>query len=114
MIKSIKNYHLYILTIQEKINKHNRNRLQNTDFTLICSNCAGGFFYHWLGLKFNSLFMNLCMNNEDFLTAMGNFDEFINGEIIEDYETNSDYPIGIGIHGERLHFMHYIDFQTAI
>lgn len=98
----------------ECINKANRRRLTNHTPTLICSNCTGGVVYHWLGLEFRSPFINLYMDNDDFLTAMENFDEFIDGEITEDRTTDKSYPIGIGIHGERIHFMHYSDFDTAI
>lgn len=99
---------------QNKINEVNRNRLINKTPTLICSNCCGGLIYHWLGLKFQSPFINLYMNNEDFLTAMENFDEFINGEITEDKNSEKIFPVGIGVHGEKIFFMHYPDFLTAI
>lgn len=99
---------------QDKINANNRKRLTNQTPTLICSNCCGGFLYHWLGLKFQSPFINLYMNNEDFLTAMENFDEFINGEIIEDKNSDKEFPVGIGVHGERIYFMHYPNFSSAI
>lgn len=99
---------------QDKINANNRKRLTNQTPTLICSNCCGGLLYHWLGLKFQSPFINLYMNNEDFLTAMENFDEFINGEIIEDKNSDKEFPVGIGVHGERIYFMHYPNFSYAI
>ena len=54
------------------------------------------------------------MSNEDFLTAMENFDEFIEGPIKEDIACGKDYPVGVGVHGERIHFMYYPDFNTAI
>ena len=44
----------------------------------------GGVLYHWLGLKFNSPFINLFMSNNDFLFAMENFDDFLRTPIIED------------------------------
>lgn len=54
------------------------------------------------------------MEKEDFILAMENFDEFINGDIIEDKDSKSSYPIGLGIHGERIHFVHYESFESAI
>lgn len=99
---------------QERINSNNRKLLTNSRPTLICSNCCGGILYHWLGLRFQSPFINLYMDNEDFLTAMENFDEFINGEIVEDKTNDKQFPVGIGVHGEKIYFMHYPDFSTAI
>ncbi len=96
------------------INRANRKRLTNHTPTLICSNCTGGVLYHWLGLEFRSPFINLYMENGDFLTAMENFDEFIAGEIIEDKNSGLNYPVGIAVHGERIHFMHYPDFDNAL
>ena len=99
---------------QARINSYNRRRLTNTNPTLICSNCTGGVLYHWLGLEFRSPFINLYLDNTDFLTALENFDDFINTEIIEDLNSGKDYPVGIGFNGVRIHFMHYPDFKTAI
>ena len=45
---------------------------------------------------------------------MENFDEFIAGEIIEDKNSGLNYPVGIAVHGERIHFMHYPDFDNAL
>lgn len=99
---------------QKIINARNKKRLINLTPSLICSNCTGGMLYHWLGLQFRSPFINLYMDNYDFLTALENFDEFIESEIIEDTKSNYPYPLGIGPHGEKIHFMHYPDFKTAV
>ena len=63
--------------LQERINRKNRSKLTNLSPSLVCSNCTGGFLYHWLGLRFYSPFINLYMTNEDFLTALENWDLFI-------------------------------------
>ena len=89
------------------LNKKNKDRLINSSPTLLCSNCTGGFIYHWLGLKFNSPFINLWMTPEDFVLALENFDEFISTPLICDENSNSDYPIGIGFNGVKIHFLHY-------
>lgn len=99
---------------QNKINERNRNRLINKTPTIICSNCTGGVLYHWLGLKFYSPFINLYMNNEDFILAMENFDNFISTEIIEDINSGKAYPVGSGFGGCKIHFMHYKSFQDAL
>mgnify|MGYP002241443975 FL=1 len=50
--------------LQNNINKKNRKRLYNMKPTIIASNCTGGFIYHWLGLQFQSPFINLYMTPE--------------------------------------------------
>ena len=104
---------LYLRKIQNRINKKNRDRLTNTTPTLICSNCAGGVLYHWLGLEFRSPFINLYMTNADFVRAMENFDVFIETDLVEDIDSGKAYPVGIGYGGVRIHFMHYPNFQEA-
>lgn len=98
---------------QNRINAKNRERLTNRECSIIASNCAGGIIYHWLGIRFNSPFINLYMTNEDFVSAMANFDEFIKTEIVEDKDSNESYPIGIGLNGVKIHFMHYKTFKEA-
>lgn len=99
---------------QNKINLSNRKRLTNFAPTIICSNCTGGVIYHWLGLEFRSPFINLFMDNRDFIVAMNHFDEFISTELIEDLDSNFPYPVGIGAYGVKVHFMHYPDFHSAL
>ena len=99
---------------QNEINFTNRARLKNKDISLICSNCAGGILYHWLGLKFNSPFINLFMTGEDYITALENWQDFLNAEIVEDTSGGETYPVGIGYLGIKLHFMHYVTFDEAI
>lgn len=81
--------------IQDAINKRNRAKLTNYEPTLICSNCLGGFLYHWLGLRFMSPFINLYLTNDDFLLALENWNFFINCQIQEDLESDTSYPVGI-------------------
>ncbi len=106
--------HTWIAWRQRRINKINRKRLTNFNPTLICSNCTGGLLYHWLGLKFYSPFINLYMENLDFIFAMEHFDEFMAHPITEDHNSNKEYPVGVGFGGVRIHFMHYDNFEEAI
>lgn len=104
---------LWLSCIQNIRNQKNRDRLTNDSVSLVCSNCAGGVLYHWLGLKFNSPFINLFMSNNDFLFAMENFDDFLRTPIIEDQGTEKGYPVGIGYGGIKINFMHYLSFIEA-
>ena len=100
--------------LQKRINEKNRRRLRNTNPTIVASNCTGGFLYHWLGLEFRSPFINLYMTPDDFLTALENFDEFINTPIVESDDNRWNYPVGIGAFDTKIHFMHYKTFEDAI
>ena len=88
--------------------------MTNLSPTLVCSNCTGGFLYHWLGLRFRSPFINLYMTNEDFLTALEHWDEFLKADIKEVTDSGYDYPVGKSIEGTRIHFVHYDSFNSAV
>lgn len=100
--------------LQDRMNRKNRARLTNHTPTLICSNCTGGFLYHWLGLRFNSPFINLYLSDTDFVKALQNFDAFIETKIIQDSNSTFSYPVGIGFDGIKIHFMHYESFSKAV
>ncbi len=107
---------IYIKRQQDRINAHNRARLKNFSPTLVCSNCTGGFIYHWLGLKFTSPFINLFLWPKDFVTALENWEEFITSKI-EQVDLGLQYPVGrIITKGGTIdiHFMHYSSFQEAL
>lgn len=95
------------------INKKNRSLLTNCTPTLICSNCTGGFLYHWLGLQFRSPFINLYLTDSDFVKALEHWGEFVKYDIIEDVTSIKNYPVGISCYGIRIHFMHYKTFDEA-
>lgn len=84
---------IYIKRIQNKINFNNRKLLMNLSPTLVCSNCTGGFLYHWLGLKFYSPFINLFLWPKDFIIALENWEEFISSQVIET-KSGLQYPVG--------------------
>lgn len=104
----------YIDQKQRCINKNNRERLTNKNPMLIASNCTGGFLYHWLGLRFRSPFINLHLTPEDFLVALENFDDFMNGPIEQIKDDSLHYPLGQGFQGVKVHFLHYSSFDEAI
>ena len=80
------------------INKANQLRLVNKNMTIISSNCAGCFLYHWLGLEFKSPFINL----------------FLDAIIVEDIQSEKPYLVGIVNSKIRINFMHYKTFDDAI
>lgn len=44
-----------------------KKRIQNRNFSLICSTCVGGIIYHDLGMEFFSPTINMYMSNLDFI-----------------------------------------------
>ena len=102
---------------RSKINMKNRERLRNTDFTIISSNCNGGVLYHDLGLPFRSPFINLWMWPGDFIKYLQNMDYYNSIDDIrflpENLRRGHDYPIGM-IGDLEVHFGHYKNDAEAL
>ena len=94
------------------INKKNRNKLNNTNFTLIVNNCNGTFLYHDLGLKFNSPFINLSLSAEDFIKYLKNISHYMNSNLEFLKNTNTKYPIGL-LDDIKINFVHYETEEIA-
>lgn len=88
------------------INKRNRKRLKNHDFSLIASNCNGGFILHDLGMRFNSPFVNLWMKPKDYIKMLGNLKDYMSQELIFVKEDGIDYPVGM-LKDVKVFFQHY-------
>lgn len=99
--------------LQKRINQRNRSHLLNQTPTLICSNCTGGFLYHWLGLQFRSPFINLYLTPSDFISALSHLREFVNYDFQQLEHNPYPYPVGVGLNGELIHFVHYKTFKQA-
>lgn len=69
-----------------------RHRLKNHDFSIICSNCAGGVISHRLGQKFLSPTVNLWLHQRDFLKLAANLREYLSYEL-EFIDSEYDYPV---------------------
>lgn len=54
-----------------------RHKLQNEDFTILCSNCIGGIIYNRLGMKFLSPTVNMWMSQRDFIKFSTNLRHYI-------------------------------------
>ena len=67
-------------------------RLKNHDFSIICSNCAGGVISHRLGQKFLSPTVNLWLHQRDFLKLAANLREYLSYEL-EFIDSEYDYPV---------------------
>ena len=97
------------------IHCYGRARLKNYEPYIVCNNCMGGLMYHWLKLKFFTPFINCSMKNDDFVTALENFQEFMNYDIVEDEEMTkkSGFPVGRSVCDTRILFIHYESFEHA-
>ncbi len=97
---------------RRSINSKNRKKLKNRDFSLIASNCNGGFLLHDLGMRFNSPFINLWIGCRDFLDIISDLKGYMSEELTFVKEDGIDYPIGC-IRGARIYFKHYQTEEEA-
>lgn len=88
------------------INKRNRKRLKNHDFSLIASNCNGGFILHDLGMRFNSPFVNLWMKPNDYIKMLSDLKGYMSEELTFVKEDGIDYPVGL-LRDVKIYFQHY-------
>lgn len=94
------------LKLREKINLLNREKLKNTSFSVISSNCNGAFILHDLGLRFNSPTVNLFLYPKDFIKFVKNLKHYINLELEFIKKENIEYPVG-KLDDIEIYFMHY-------
>jgi uncharacterized protein (DUF1919 family) len=95
------------------ITKEYKNKLTNKNFSILSSNCIGGYISHDLGLRFNSPTVNLYISTKDFVKFISNIKEYLDNELVFDDSNHSNpYPIGILI-DIKIHFVHYKSFLDA-
>lgn len=97
---------------REKINQNNKDRLNNTDFSVIASNCTGGFILHDLGLQFRSPFVNLYMEPSDFIKYLKKIDYYNSCEFKFEDRSDRPYPVGI-LDDLKVYFVHYKNSEEA-
>ena len=54
--------------LEARINNHFRKKLQNDNFTILCSNCIGGLIYHRLGKQFLTPTQGTYITQTDFVS----------------------------------------------
>lgn len=102
----------YVKWIQSVRNSKNRKRLTNKSPSIISANCIGCLISHWLQLPFNSPFVNLYIEKDEYIELLENFDLFISSTLTEVNDCNVTFPVG-QIIGIKIYFMHYKIFQDA-
>lgn len=79
---------LYIFVYESKL----RIRLHNDNFSIICSNCVGGFIYHRLHKQFLSPTINCWMNQLDFIKFVKKLEYYISLELVF-VKSEMPYPV---------------------
>lgn len=69
-----------------------RSRLRNNNFSIICSNCIGGFIYHRLGLQFLSPTINCFIEPSDFIRFCEHLEYYLSLRL-EFIESDKPYPV---------------------
>jgi len=90
-----------------------RKRLKNKDFSLISDNCNGGCILHDLGLKFNSPFINLWIELNDYIRVLQNLNYYLAIDTKIEFMVNNEYPIGVLGGDVKIHFVHYKSNKDA-
>jgi len=62
--------------------KRRLKKINNTDFSIICNNCWGGYIYRFFGLPYNSPTIGLYIYPKDFIKFLGELEEYLKKEII--------------------------------
>ena len=102
----------FIYTFFNKIKiMYFKNKLKQTEFSIISQNCIGGVFYHDMELRFNTPTINLYFDANDFIKFISNLEYYLSIDIIMRWGT--EYPIGI-LDDLTVQFMHYDTCSDAI
>ena len=99
--------------LRKLINRKNRARLINKDFSLLSSNCIGGFILHDLALKFNSPFINLWMSPGDYIQYLENIEYYQDKTLRFINDNSRPYPVGI-LEDVKIYFQHYKSEEEAL
>lgn len=88
------------------VDRRNRKRLKNKDFSLFSINCTGGCMSHDLGLQFRSPFVNLFLLPEDYLKFLADPKGYL--ALPLEFDTESELPYPVAALGDvTVHFKHY-------
>lgn len=92
-------------------------QLKKNPVSIISDDCWGGKIYNYLGLRFDSPFINFFINNDDFVKLVSNLKSYMSEPLkLEQQETIIDMPIGSLGEGEEkvyLYFNHAYSFEEA-
>ena len=58
-----------------------RERIKNENFSIITSNCCGGWIYHMLGMRFDSPTINIWIDKKQFCRFASNLEYYLSQEL---------------------------------
>lgn len=92
-------------------------QLMQSKVSIIANNCWGGTAYHALGMKFRSPFINMFLNDEDYLRMLDDLQYYLGLElkfVQEGYNPvlGRNYPV-CRLDDVELHFNHYASMQEV-
>lgn len=102
--------------LRKKYYSVKRKRLENSEASIISSDCFGTFVSHNLGLRFNSPTVNLFFPKEDFFEFVSNLEAYLKCYVTPVADSEVNYPVGkltLGEKSVRINFMHYKSFEEA-
>lgn len=94
------------------INRRNRKKLINNDFSLISIDCLGGIVQHDLGVKFNTPTVNLWFYPLDFLRFVNDLEHYLNCNLEFVNENGISYPVA-RLDDIKIYFTHYNNNKEA-
>lgn len=97
--------------VNKRFTKNQRRRLKNDNFSIISSNCIGGFIYHRLGKQFLSPTINLYFNQKEFLKFVKNLDYYLQFNL-RFIKTDLGHPVA-ELGDIKLFFLHYYSDDEA-
>lgn len=98
------------------INASLRDKLKNSDFSIISSNCIGGILSHDLNQRFNSPTINLFFCAEDFVKFCEDLPGYLNAPLIykkENEVIDGQYPV-CRLKDIDIYFAHYKDYDECV
>lgn len=102
--------------------KKRRNRIKETNFTIISNNCWGGIIYQSYGLEYKTPTIGLYFLADDYIKFVYNIKEYLKCELtfIKYYEskkyklTNQEFDFPVGrLNDIDIYFMHYKTQEEA-
>lgn len=94
------------------INRKNREKLQNQEFTIIASDCTGAMIYHDLKVRFDSPTINLYMSASDYIKFISRMEHYLQVSMKEIEVKEVNYPCA-KLDDIILYLVHYKTFDEA-
>lgn len=95
-----------------QINQQIRRKVGQVEFSIICSNCIGGFFYHDAGREFTSPTINLYFDGCSFVNLLKKPKYYFAKDICFVEDAAYDFPVGV-IEDVKIYFVHYKTNEEA-